>query len=294
MYNGGGVVMKYEKLQEMLINIEKKNPFHDDADMKRAVEKIRSRELNKKFFKIDTDLISECTDTLLMLERVDVKKIDNEADERSAEDLTKIYVMAEESKKHSSEKTNNINSKLKPVIIMLVILICLFALNIIAYAFGFDVYSYIKNYGRELLNLPIDESITEYGITFTYHGDSKKYTDIEELFKEEQLDILYPSVLPDGETTKYIKKIEKVDNKFDILFIFTSENLGYVVYNYQAVDLNTLTDYTTCEVNGLSFYIFDVDSAYQAVCSYNGYMYCVIYNDYDNLLKILSNMKSIN
>jgi hypothetical protein len=182
---------------------------------------------------------------------------------------------------------------LKPAIIMLVIIICIFAMNIIAYAFGFDAFSYIKKHGREILNLPIGESITEYDITFTFHGESKKYADIEELIKEEQLDILYPSVLPDGETTKYIKKIEKDDNKFDILFIFSSENLGYVVYNYQAVDLNTLTEYTAYEVNGLTFYIFNINFAYQAVCSYNGYMYCVVYNDYDTLLKILSNMKGI-
>lgn len=288
--------MKYEKLQKMLINIEKKKPFHDNADMKRAVEKIRLHELNKMFLKIDTDLIGECTDTLLMIEGVDVKKIDDEADERSAENLKKIYAMAGESDKHSSGKTNSINSKLKPVIIMLAILICLFTLNIIAYAFGFDAYSYIKKYGRELLNLPVGESITEYGITFTRHGESKKYADIEEFTKEEQLDILYPSVLPDGETTKYITKIEKTEGKFDILFVFSTIDLAYVVYNYQIVDLNSLTEYTTYEVNGLSFYIIDIDidSVYQAVCSYNGYMYCVKYNDYDNLLKILSNMKSNN
>lgn len=286
--------MKYEKLQKMLINIEKKKPFHDDADMKRAVEKIRSHELNKKFLKMDTDLICECTDTLLMLEGVDVKKIDDEADKRSAENLKKTFAMAGDGDKHSSGKASIIHSKLKPVIIMIVLIICLFTLNIIAYAFGFDAYSYIKKYGKELLKLPIGESITEYGMTFTRYGESKKYADIEEFTKEEQLDILYPSVLPDGETTKYITNIDMTEGKFDILFVFSTKNLSYVVCNYQIVDLNTLTEYTTYEVNGLTFYIINIDPVYQAVCSYNGYMYCVVYNDYDNLLNILSNMKSNN
>jgi hypothetical protein len=180
--------MKYEKIQKILLNIEKTTPFQDDADMKRAVEKIRSREMNKKFMKADTDLISECTDTLLMLNGYDINKIDDDAGERSEKCLKRVYDAAEN--KNASYPVRVMNPKLKPVIILLIIIFCIFSTDIIAYACGFDAFSYIKKYGRELLNLQSGESINKYGITFTYRGDVKEYASLDDLIAKEMPDML--------------------------------------------------------------------------------------------------------
>jgi hypothetical protein len=87
--------------------------------------------------------------------------------------------------------------------------------------------------------------------------------------------------------------MSKSEKNFNIFVEFSDSNLGYSVYNYQAVDIGSLTDYSTYETNGILFYIISTDIGYQAICSHGGYQYIIIYNDYKILIDILSNMKGL-
>lgn len=276
--------MKYEKLEKLLITVEKKSPFKNDDDMKAAVEKILKKEQKKKGVYQDNELIEQCIDTILMLNGYDVDKINKNNELLIERGLCLINKKKSQKSIDSRKRTILYNEKLLFVLgIMLVLLIT----QLTAMAFGYnpviEIYEFFTSNG-------VLQKVNETGITYTYHDDTKTYTSINELIEKENLDIQYPTILPDGIEVQQIRKYI-VDDYNEYFIVFNTDILLWQIDEKYSINIDYIEFYETLNINNSNVYIIDQQDNYMAIFYHDNYEYSVTYNDYDTLIEIIKNIK---
>ena len=86
----------------------------------------------------------------------------------------------------------------------------------------------IRRLGSELFNIPYDVPVEESGITIVRHGNVKEYATIEELFDIENINILYPTWLPENDYIKEVVIYFQGDPD-SIAFVFNDKSISYSV-----------------------------------------------------------------
>ena len=139
-------------------------------------------------------------------------------------------------------------------------------------------------------NLKPGESIDKDGYTFEYLGENKQYTDIKDVLAEHNLDIMYPSVLPDGVAIEkvYLTEAFSGEEKGELIITFNDKDISCVISNKNSVNIvpGKFEEYTT---DYLVFYIETVSFAkrYQAIAQSNGIEYKLLCNDYEQLVTLM-------
>lgn len=151
-------------------------------------------------------------------------------------------------------------------------------------AFGLDMFEYLK----DILGLSVGEKIDKDTITLVNNGTIEEYESIEELFLTTNLDILYPSELPNGSELEKVH-ISTGTNGGNFIEFIASDLSTYI-----SVDMNIKTDvvndYTEkLVVNGCTYYTFKNEVF--AVCYYNDCYYYISSDTYENLILIINNMR---
>lgn len=136
-----------------------------------------------------------------------------------------------------------------------------------------------------VLGIGAGESVEIDSITFTNEGTVKKYSNIETLLKDNDIDIMYPHKLPDG------LKIVEIDIQdaglFPIDLIFDDYRYSVGVYKIgesKVEELKSVAD--TIEVNGMTFFVVEANDQWIALLSNSLYTY-VIYSANEADLLIL-------
>ena len=139
-------------------------------------------------------------------------------------------------------------------------------------------------------NLKPGENIDKDGFTFEYLGENKQYTDIKDVLSDQNLDIMYPSVLPDGVAIEKVYLIEAFsgEEKGELIVTFNDKDISCVIRNKNSVNIvpGNLEEYTT---DYLVFYIQFIipEKRYQAVAQSNGIEYKLLCNDYEQLVTLM-------
>lgn len=159
--------------------------------------------------------------------------------------------------------------------------------TVTASAFGFNVFEYFK----EVIGLPAGEKVDKDTITLVNNGKFEEYGSIEELLLAEKIDILYPSVLPDGVRMEEVN-ISIGQNSGDYVEYITNDPATIVT-----VDTNTepqlISGYKEqITVGECTFYAFS-DGDFYAVSYYNDCYYYIGSDSYENLILIINNMREI-
>ena len=129
------------------------------------------------------------------------------------------------------------------------------------------------------------------GITFVRNGDVAEYGSISECLKEENLDVCYPTWLPEG---MYIKSIllfpkEKGD---EIILELNDSSVTFSIALYEKKSYET-GDYSTVEVGDRTVY-YVMHEFYNGNVLINGYQYSVSVYDFDTMIKILQSLEKVN
>ena len=139
-------------------------------------------------------------------------------------------------------------------------------------------------------NLKPGEDVDKDGFTFEYLGENKQYTDIKDVLAEHNLDIMYPSVIPDGVAIEKFYLIEAFSREEEgkLIITFNDKNISCVISNKNSVNIEpeNLEEYTT---DYLVFYIETITSEkrYQAVAQSGGIEYKLICSDYEQLVTLM-------
>lgn len=171
--------------------------------------------------------------------------------------------------------------------------ICFTSFSVMAASLGgySAAWKYVSENVSSIMGL---SGTTNVGNITLIKGDyTKKYNTIEELLIAENLDILYPSALPEGVKIERIDIIYYNKDKFNIMFEFNTYDYFFEVCNDLYGDLDDFENYNVYTHNDLKFYIIDIPEGYQATARKYEYEYNITCMDYTDLIYIIDNMKGI-
>lgn len=244
-------------------------------------------ETSKPHKEMDSDLVRECVDFLMELE--------------GKERLTKSEI-EQRVKNIPFIATDNIYSRTKKqfrlktlAIIAAVLAILLAVFTAIAVATSYNpVINLLKEMSHAIIELIDGESVDVNGVTINKHGESIEYASLEELLEKEEIDVLYPTWLPDNEEITSVWFIDDVHSDY---YIFKCENSTYsinVTLNESIPD-EEKANLISKEINGLSIYCKynDMNNYFQADFEYDGMLYSISTYTEDDLFKIIENLKEI-
>lgn len=163
------------------------------------------------------------------------------------------------------------------------------AITVTAVAVHFNPFDYFK----EVIGMGPGGTLDKGNITIHYIDVKEEYATVEEALQSKNIEILYPSVFPEGVTLETIEFSSTASSKEIIHFFTTIPVVNvYVEKNTNPIQVNNYKEEFKAE--DYTFYIFNDTpdpSLHYAVCYYNDYYYCVSANSYDNIILILSNLK---
>ena len=154
----------------------------------------------------------------------------------------------------------------------------------IAAAFGVNIFEYIKNIASE----PDGTTVNIDEFTFYNANGSKKYDSIQQMVDRENLDIMYPTRLPDGVDIESIR-LTDVENDNDCIQISTNIVSVNIQIELNASEITKFSE-ETYKHNEIIYYIHFEDVC-MATCYYKNNKYYISANTYEDLILIINNMK---
>ncbi len=267
--------------------------MRDERDMSAAKQTLKDKlmviillETAKDYKEMDSDLVTECVDFLMELEGKE-RLTKKEIEQRVKEIPFKGKVTA----LNSYAKRKVRAKRLAIIAAVLAVLIALF--GIISVASGNTFSEMFRKMGESLYELLDGETMEHDNITFIKPNETKEYSSIEELVKDEGVEILYPTWLPENEK---IVKIWYVKDDKSELYVMHCNTPEYSI----DIDINTVLaedvkkDCVRKEIAGYLIYYEIAPQYVQANFFYKNNVYRIKSDTEDNLFRIIENLKEIN
>ncbi len=243
-------------------------------------------ETSKDYKEMDSDLVTECVDFLMELEgkeRLTKKEIEQRVKEIPFKG--KVTAIGSYAKKRMRAK------RLAIIAAVLAVLITLF--GIISVASGNTFSEMFRKMGESIYEL-LDGKTMEYdNITFIKPNETKEYSSIQDLVRDEKIEILYPTWLPENEKIVDVWYIQEVESE---RYTLRSNKRLHSIDIEINTDLseNVKSNCTKKEISGYSVYYEITPQFAQANFIYKGNVYIVKSDTKDNLFRIIENLKEIN
>jgi hypothetical protein len=120
-------------------------------------------------------------------------------------------------------------------------------------------------------------------------ADSRFYGSMQEMLTAESLDILIPTILPDG----YAFTDFNVDDLGSETRVRLSASEPYIFFVIR-IGVNIQVEHYDYEVNGIQYYVVDLDNGtYQAGWSHNGNYYAIAVANKAILSEIIENLREV-
>lgn len=261
----------------------------------RKLEILRELEMKKPINEIDTDFIDEIVLFGLELKGLKATLTPEEVEEK----VRKIPFV---------EKTTTLNTpptsvkgratKVKSHKILLIaaiisILVAIFTLSSIA--FDWNIFDELKNRFGTVADTPVNQEIEANGVTVVSNGEFFLYNTLEDALKSENINILYTLKLPKDVTLKKLM-LSKENFKDKVIFVFDNSNFAYsVILNETISDKVILNADEIIKINNFECYVFDMMDIgiTQIYFEYNNALYCLSYNNKQDLIKVIENLKEL-
>ncbi len=242
-------------------------------------------ETAKDYKKMDSDLVTECVDFLMELEgkeRLTKEEIEQRVNEIPF--IGKVTALNSYAKKKLRAK------RIAVIAAVLAVLIALF--GIFAIGSGDTVTEFFRQMGDSIHEF-LDGGPKEHNnITFYKADVTKTYSSIEELVKDEKIEILYPTWLPENEK---IVKVWYLDEDVVKRYVMHSNipEHGIDVDVGASLTETLKTNSLNKEIAGYKVYYIKTVRYVQANFVYKNNVYIIKSDTEDNLFKIIENLKEI-
>ncbi|MBR4062867.1 MAG: hypothetical protein IKK01_07365 [Clostridia bacterium] len=238
----------------------------------------------------DCDLIRECSDWLDELTQDEIVFTPDEL-ERNLEKI-KAKVMSD--KPIKKRKKMSVKTFMRVALIAAVIFtISILSLSSVARNKGYDSpLQYIVDNVIRILGMKDGEIIEENYISFEKYSGSSNYASIEDLLNCENINILYPIVLPDKMRITKVYQTNIDAANYVLSLYFSNPSYNFEVSNYYSTDFSLLDPTQVIKCNNFECFIIQKEeSIFLALLQYNGYEYTIQSPNYDDLIVIINNMK---
>ena len=242
-------------------------------------------ETSKPYKEMDSDLVTECVDFLMELEGKE-KLTKSEIEQRVNEIPFKGKVTA-----IGSYAKKKIRAKRLAVIAaILAVIVALFGIASLASGDTFDML--LRKFGNAYHDLFKNGPLEVDGITIYNDEDIVTYSSIYELVKAEEIEILYPSWLPENE--KIINVWHLVEDETERYLL----QCDMPIYSIEIkINSDLHEDYiVNClkkEIAGFLVYYEETPQYVQGNLIYKNNFYIVKSDTKDNLFKIIENLEEI-
>lgn len=243
-------------------------------------------EVSKPYREMDCDLVDECIDFLVELEGKE-RLSKSEIKERIKDIPFKGRVTA-----LGSDVKKKVRAKrLALIAAVLALIVVIFGIFTLASEDPFSDLLY--KMGHSLMELLDDSSIDYMGVTMYNNDENKTYPTIEELIEAENLNVLYPTWLPDEE--KVIKVVYIREGEDEQYTISCAEPMHSIsIYPGKVITGDIKRDCLMKKTNRYEVYYFVSEGYAQGNLVYNNNLYTVGADNEENLFKIIENLREIN
>lgn len=178
-------------------------------------------------------------------------------------------------------------------VIAAVLMILYLSLSVYAGTKGMRAVDLIILNFDKFVSMEAGESIEINNSYFVKNGESYKYKTVEDAVSKGGLDIMYPSVLPEGVHITQINHLYSGIGDDYYISIVNSNNIFVSARNHNFTDKKYLEKNEVYEVNGCTYYLTVNEVAYFAFCQTDGLEYYVQCDNKDDLMLIIDNMKKL-
>lgn len=270
--------------------------------------KMIENEMAKNVDEIDMDLVNECQEELdelmqeIRAERASAQDATASAKPEYAGNLASRgrveFIKARNDEKAHMAQSHQVNRRFPKRLAVaaaaaVIILTSFAALSVVAVSQGYaSAFEYVSAMAQALFNMNDGEVVEDGNITVIRNGNTERYSSIKDFVDECNLDIMYPTNLPEELTIQNVVMADLGNNKVNINFIFNNENLSLLINNYHLIDQSSLenNDYFVIKANYNSFYVIEKDMAYQAICHKGNNEYIIDTDNYDHLVTIINSL----
>ena len=257
----------------------------------KALELITDYELTKPLDKIDGDLIDSAVNWSLRLQNKDITLSTEEIEEMVS--MIPFTDTEEPETDKEVQKSVKVLKKKKVLFIAAIITILVTLLTVVSVAFERNIFDELKNRFGTVADTPVDEELVVNGVTVVMNGEYRKYSTIEDALKEENIDILYPSYLPDGIVIEKVSLYQQI-NVDKLLFSFNDDNItmeiildGDFYIDIKSLDIEVISN--------LSCYVCEKvkENCVQYYFKYNDDWYMIKYNNKQDVIRIIESLKEL-
>lgn len=176
-----------------------------------------------------------------------------------------------------------------------IVLIVATSLTVIARINGYgNMWEWVSVHLNEIFHINSGDDGSIDGITVVLGNETTTYSDVESWLRKEDIDILYPSVLPDDVKLERILQSNYGEDEMDIIWVFNTPDVRFTVQNYALSNFELLDNAEIVEASGYRFNIlYHSDVGHQAFCIIGNYAYSIECTDRESLFTILNHLKGI-
>ncbi len=265
----------------------------DNQEFIKKLELLRDLEAEKPVEEMDVSLVMACVELILELRGETVNFTPEEVEEK----VRKIPFVEETSSLNTPpQSVKSRSTKVKSRKILLIaaiisILIAIFAVSSIA--FDWNIFDELKNRFGTVFDVPVNQVIDVDGVSVVRYGEDKDYENIEIALQSEDVNILYPLKISNDVELKKLLFYQK-NQQEKINFVFDDEELLYSVTLNETLsdDIKNIAS-ENLKISGYDCYLIEMNDigSIQIYFDYNGNSYKVTYNNKQDLLEIIENLK---
>lgn len=271
------------------------NKNSDNREFIKKLELLRDLEAEKPVEEMDVSLVKACVELILELRGETVNFTPEEVEEK----VRKIPFVEETTTLNTPPKSvKGRSTKVKSRKILLIaaiisILIAIFAVTSIA--FDWNIFDELKNRFGTVAYAPVNEEMELGGITVISYGENKICKSLSEALESENTKILYPTSLPDDVQLKQVV-FQQVDLNKEVVFGYDNVNFIFSV-TFDKTISNSIIEISTdvIEINNNQCYIVDMSDVgvVQIYFEYNGDLYFFSFNNKQELIEVIENLKEL-
>ena len=146
------------------------------------------------------------------------------------------------------------------------------------------------NWLAKVVRMPFGSTIEDEFVTYYYEGLSEKYNSVEELLKANDLDVYYPTILPNQIKLTDIEILNE-NNAETLSFTFTSTDFRYTIqrqYINPKVGGEVVAE---IEVDGLHFLVYPESDGYISYAVDSKDTYIIQSNSIDDLILFIGGLR---
>lgn len=171
------------------------------------------------------------------------------------------------------------------IIILVSIPVCaISALN------GISPVELLSNFGKAIFQWNVDKPVEVNGMTFIKNGKTRQYANIEECLRLENLDIYYPTWLPDGVYVESVIVSTSTGTNTITLKLSTETILFGIYASTSEKDEYIKEDFDKIEIDGIVAYYIKRDGKYYTKIELDGYIYTLTTPNIDVMKALVSGL----